>query len=589
MRKIYYPFTPTKTNRFRGKIPTFLVIQSNYDDFIIAHWIDDNENITIIEPDILAAKIYNLPKNTWVITYWIESFATIYPQLIDRFSKISGVGKDNRVLTLERPGLDSKKEKITVIDAFTFFAKSLPNMFKIVLGRGWPEDDIQKQAEGLRDIWSSFTDLLGVEFSVYPSSTPGATAIKIYKRFLPVKINARGLRTNRLLRQAVKPPALHWQPGEYQNAYLYDINAAFVHVMRTFKFPVELRGFCNIPPPTNKWIATVELDYKCQGKFSPLSVYLPEEGISVNPTEVRNHKTTITYIDALTLAMVGELKINKWYEGVYWTEAQELNLFRTWAEKIEEVSKFSPANKTMLKIVSRSLHSKFNQHRIYRVYEIVRTDYKGLKKFIKKGQARDTQVNDKGEFIVTVQYNRVASFKAFDRPDYEALILAGSRLLMYSALDDNTIYCHTDSIISTQPRDDLFIDNTTFGAWKLADMGLCYIAGLGIYTIGNKASTSGFNVRLWDAIDVIKQAARGRVASVPSPHKPGIFKQDMIQGNITISSHAYPRASVKGNTAYVTQSPTRKTKTRITRRLISSPLDKSLVGGKISLEVISND
>lgn len=566
MRKKFFRLFPCTSKKCRTKknIKFIYVSADNDGNFTEAALYEAGE-VEFFDTAVEVANYLTfLPDASWVITYNISSWSSCFEAFINTFDYIGGIGKDNQILDLKY-----NNQKITVIDLFQFYVMPLTEAVNKMTGLSIGFQEAAIYAVFIEHLWSTMVKIYKDKFNIFPSKTPGATAIKIFRRFMKKPISAAGLQTIKLTTAAIRPPALHWRPGVYDEAYLYDLNAAYPHVMRVLRYPQRLRLFCNHPPKTNRWIATVQLSYKCHGQFSPLSIPLKDD-IRINPTEVKNTIVTINYIDLQTMELLGEAKITKWIEGVYWSPEDEEDYFSEWAAAIEAASLESVQNKIVLKIVSRSLHSKFSQRHTYTQTEIFKMEPKEIKKLVKTGKVADIYTLDSGEVAIKKITRKRAGFKPFERPDWESLTLSMARFLMYANIDQNTIYTHTDCIISTRPRDDLAI-GVRFGEWKHKEAGAAYIAGLGLYVMGESQGSTGLKTTKRKARDAIREAAMGLDKTIKTLNYPG-FLSSNIHGStdFTVRLQPYPRAVVEGCRAWVTRSPTRLIPIIPQHRLITS-------------------
>jgi len=573
VRKSYYPLFPCKGKKYRPKKSVvYIYVDSDTNSKFTGGAVYENNSVEYFDNSLEVARYLTfLPDNTWVITYNLSSWSSCFEAFINTFDYIGGIGKDNHILNLEYGN-----KKITIIDAFQFYVMPFLEAVYKMGGLKFSDLEVGLCSVFVNFLWEKLVAIYKEKFNVYPSKTPGATAIKIFRRFMKSPILASGLQAIRLTTSSIRPPALHWKPGIYEEAYLYDLNAAYPHVMRVLRYPKRLRLFINQPPPSDRWIATLKIDYTCNRDFSPLSIQLKEDN-RINPTEAKNVTVTLTYIDLQTLEMCGEVKILSWLEGVYWKNTDEVDLFSEWAEAMEAASLENPQNKIALKIVSRSLHSKFSQSHFFTETEIFKTEPQEIKKLVKTGKVSDIYPLENGEIAIKKITRKRAGFKPFERPDWEALTLAMGRFMMYANIDENTVYSHTDCIISTAPRDDIQI-GVKFGEWKNKEVGAAYIAGLGLYAIGESIGTTGLKTSKIKAREAIREAAAGIEHLVTTLNYPG-FLSSTERGltDFTVRFQPYPQARVNGTLAWVTRSPTRIIPIITNHRIISTcKLERSL-------------
>lgn len=562
-KRKYYPLKPPKGDGYR-KPKNVIALYVNSDvhgSFLDAAYTSGDNHGTFEDPSELARFLGSLPNNCWILTYNIDHWSSLFNSLINNFSRISGIGNDNHVTELEEG-----EEGWTIVDIFQFLASSLPDAVYNILGieAGYKTTS---SAEWAAYIWLIWAEVVRVfeQFNCYPSKTPGASAMKIWMRFMPGPVFPAGKFIQKISRAAIKAAALHWTPGIYEDAYLYDLSASYPFVMRVLRFPTHQKIFTGHPPRTSRWIATVKINYKCAGEFSPLSVKLPD-GTHIHPTEVKDFRTSMTYIDALTLELTGDLEIIEWIEGVSWDPKNEVDLFGTWSSAIEEASR-DPISNKILKIVSRALHSKFAPRRYYEHIEIRRMSTPELQREIKKrGRVLEIYPLDDGGMAAKLKTRKRIDFKPFNRPDWEALILAAGRFRIYTCIDADTVYTNTDCIISTKPRDDLPI-GSAFGLWREKDSGPAFVLGPGVYAIGQEVGKSGMKISDDKARFAIQQAAEGQSRILQTLCHPALFSPISAGSQkFTVQAMNYPKARVEGLRAWVTRSPTRLIRLNSNRR-----------------------
>lgn len=569
MKKVYYPLHPCKGKVYRKpKNVTYLYIEADADsNFTGAAATDGADFLIYLEkPDEVAKYITTLPDKAWIITYYIDNWRSITDALINTFHYIGGIGKENHVLELTFGEIG-----FTVVDALQFLVCDLSEAIEDLTDYQYNDEASPVElVYMLSKVWAVIVDTLKREYYCYPAKTPGATALKIWRRFLAEDVFARGKNTSRISKAALRQPALHWAPGIYEQAYMYDISASYPSVMSNIRYPLFTKTFTGKPQDGLRWIATVIINYKCNGKFAPLAVAL-EDGTNVNPVELHNTRVTITYIDALTLEYTGQFEILEWIEGICWAPEDERDFFSEWARSIERASQ-DARTKKVLKIVSRSLHSKFSQRPYYEHIEIVRVEMDVFDKLVKSnsGKVLEMYPLDNGELAIKLLTRKRTGFKPFNRPDWEALTLAAARFRMYASIDENTVYVHTDSIISTEPREDLPI-GSAFGLWKEKEHGQAVIAGIGLYTIGSEVGKCGMKIDDWRAREAIARAVEESNTIVETLFHPSLFSSvGSGKTKFTVKAQNYPHAIIKGAAAFVTRSPTRLIMVKYVRRWMTT-------------------
>lgn len=551
-KRIYYPYIPRKPKSPRPIKPAFL----DYVDGsgMIFSGIDFYETNG---GDDLALSIRNLPG--LYFAYDLSFMAEIMPSFIKTFTKISYVGSDSRLIVLESEG-----KKYFISDMQQFFMKTLSSVCKTL---GIKNDVIYRPGMDTRKhlvdrclsmsfVWQRYTNLIINNFGVSPSKTPGATALKTWGAIEWQLIKPRGRSSIKFARGGINGGAIHWKPGHYNEAYQYDINASYIKQMTDHEFPIEVYPFRGKEPVSEKWIATVKVNYKSFDNFSPLAVRIKKNDLLLHPQVARNTRVVINHVDYKTLVEHGELEIVEWVEGLQWFE--EFPIFRKWGNLVEKISS-SPVNKLLLKITSRALHSKFAQ-KSNPFSEIVQMTGKEA---ARANGIREFYPLDEGLLAVKIQRKPVYSYRAWIRPDWEALILSHGRAALYRAMDKDTIYTDTDSIISTTPREDLPISDK-FGDWKMENVGTCSIVGPRAYTIGDKVALAGASFLDHGlAQRSIEYTSRTKNrTSVP-------VIDNFVTQKHSIRWYNYPYTEVVGNLVLVTQSPTRQEERVQIKRFIS--------------------
>lgn len=500
-----------------------------------------------------------LKNKTWVITYSLDWINLLIADLLNCFT-VGGYGQETHLLTLSNDNTE-----IYIIDCFSFFADNLVNVLRKagldytgLNKKGRAVDYNTARVRAIQNLWEVYRAALRSIYRVHPSKTPGATALKTFRptmsRYYPIK--PRGGPVSRLALQSQTGGALHWNPGTYKAAFLYDINAAYPFVMTNAAYPLRVYAFAGHPPPSERWLATVRIDYQSNLKFSPLAVRLSDESI-VHPTAASGLVITLNYIDLLTLAICGRVNILEWVEGVTWYARDESPLFRNWGAITERAIIENPDLKGLLKITTRALHSKFSQKGDVELIEIRRVTPRYVTEH--RASIADLYILPGGRLAAKILTPKPPNFQCYYRPDFESLTLSMARLLLYSAIDQNTVYTDTDCIISTQERRDLSI-GPGWGQWKQANYGTCIIAGPRMYAINERVKVAGVNpadrLELLSALHMASIGQSKIIQAVENPSLANPFMESHFRKH-TITPIPYPSAVVRGGLAFITASPTR--------------------------------
>jgi len=553
MKRVFYPYFPRKPQNPRYPNVYFF-------EYVDGQGIVIGNGVTEVQGSELIDVIKEGRSGAWFITYGFEFLGELMPHLIETFDKISYIGTNSKMIYLE-----VGERRYYLIDLFQFFAKPLSEVTRALGIEGdviySKTHDTSKyvmtKALVIQEVWERYANLLHNAFGIYPSKSPGATALRTWATMAEHTIKPRGKRLTKFMRGGVSGGALHWRAGYYEEAYLYDINASYIQIMRETGYPLEVYPFRGGAPEMSKWIATVKINYKSRYDFSPMAVRLYNQLI-VHPQEAQETRVCLTHVDYALLSRFGEIELVEWVEGIEWNE--EAPLFQAWAKKIERLS-VSPANKLLLKITSRALHSKFAQ-RTNPYSEIIRVTGKEA---AEANRVMEFYPLEDGKLAIRVLRKPHQQFRAWLRPDWEAITLSLGRKALYEAMDTNTVYCDTDSLISTVRRNDLDV-GACFGQWKLEQSGGCAIVGPRAYTIGDKIVLAGASlVDTRHAGASIVQVAQGG---------EGSRLQTKVRDAFTLQNHSivyynYPYVETRGNLAYITQSPTREEVIIPIRRYIS--------------------
>ena len=556
--KNYYPLFPLKPGY---KLPRVLYLSSiTQGDNIRLCLIDDFQN-HYFTPKELTNYLDSLDNNHWIITYYSDFIPGLFPDLLKKFL-VSSYG-DLNLVYLE----NNRGRKHTLISLFYFFVKPLATIYSdIGLNTGYTKPILESNKEiddylfynawAFQIIYESFQNVFIELFDTTPAKSPGATSVKSWRRTLKKPIYPKGKQIQAFCFDSIHPPALHWKTGIYPDAYQYDINASYPAAMKG-PYPTRVTAFYG-SPKRDYFIARVNIDYTCDKQFSPLPVRL-SSGKIIHPAKTKNLETILTHIDILTLSAHGVLTINKFIEGIEWGENDQEPIFRDFINTIEKYILEHPEYKNLLKVTTRALHSKFAQKADFTLYELraVKPDF-----IAKNDNIRDIYPIDDETIAALIMTKPEPIFKPYIMPEYETLTLAMGRYMVYSGMDDNTIYIDTDGIISSRPRPDLPI-NDKFGAWKLQKTGPAFVIGPRQYSIGGIVKLSG--IRLVDNYQLAREAVKdiaidGKTQELTATEYPNIKSMaNTINRRLhTLSMQNYPYSEITGSQATVINSPESK-------------------------------
>ena len=564
---IYYPLKPIRPKRYTPPDVVYLSIETDREGkFLFGSSI--NLMGALCQYDTIRGVVEflsSLPSSVWVITHTVDFIGALFVELVNVFV-IEGVGEETLNLTLTQG-----KIKIYIVDTVGFFGDLNELCFKYGLRERFSAkskyDDVysysKMRVEVIKLLWDDLAGEIKKLFKVYPSKSPGATALKTFQTTLNDFLMPRGKRVRAFNQQAINTAALHWKMGHFPQGYLYDINAAYLHIMRTFAYPVSLSFFANQSPPSNRWIATVKVNYLSRSHFSPLQVRFtdgPERPV-LHPDRADNTTVTLSYIDEITLRAAGELEIVEWLEGVSWQAGEEVYIFKDWVDILENELLENPQAKPLLKIMSRSLHSKFSQRPGLPLIQIKRTNRQEVKEIEDQGgEIKDFYPLPDGGLACKFLIRLPDKFHPYIKPEWEMLTTAAARMMLYSAVDQDTVYLDTDCLISTRPREDLNI-GPRFGQWKAQGNGELHIAGPRLYLLGGETKAAGIAAgnrkNLVSAIrhsisDIQEEIETIENLRLKAPDQQRLFDK------LTIRAIKYPYVETWQNKAFITQSPTRE-------------------------------
>lgn len=571
-KKTYYPLKPSK-GRYRGQKVVYLNVEcTQFSEFVCASALDGNGELwELSTPEQVANFISTLDNNTWIICYDADFIGSVFGALASRFDRVEGYGAEVYVFNI----YDGEK-KYYLVDIFPFFGKPLEDIAEKIDIRFPTKPTDGDSLRGYCNarlvacgkIWKKYCAAIKRAFGVHPSKSPGATALKMWRTTIKEPVFAKGKTTRRFSKAACMAGAIHWKHGAYSEAYLYDINAAYPHVMRNTKFPVKMAAFIG-KPRSDRWIALVKINYKSRVRFSPLSMRDKQTDLVMHPDEAYGVRAILTYIDMETLIKNGDLEVTDWLEGVQWEQEDEQPLFERWAE-IVEASSGTPDDKALLKVSSRALHSKFAQNTVSKVARVVRVNSPDDIFEYRDGSIKDVFDLPDGGMAVLHEQRTVSKFRPYWRPEWEALTQAACRAMLYAAIDENTIYCDTDGLISTVPRTDLPM-SSVMGDWKLSDSGPCTIIGPRWYTIGATAKAAGVRPTSAEALRSAIPQALTRTMKVEAIEAPSIrqIKKKATTRQHTIRAIKYPHVLAKGSRLFITRSPTVRSPAKYITRFFS--------------------
>jgi hypothetical protein len=487
----------------------------------------------------LSGWLSGLPHKSVVFAPGLAFLPSIMTALLSQFERVEYVGAETTMSILHHGN-----SMVFLNDLTTFFPLDIT--MDHPLAKTW----------GMYDYWQRYNRTLHNIYGVYASKSPGATALRTLTVTSGGEVKPRGRDQKSLARAATNGGAIHWQSGYYEEAYLYDINGAYVGVMMDNEYPSETFPFRYDPPIYDKWIATVRINYRSHNNFSPLAIRIKKHWLLLHPQEAEGLRVCLTHEDYKTISLYGEVEITEWIEGVEWREGEPL--FREWGRLTERMN-VNKSAKELLKTTSRALHSKFAQ-RSYPHSEIVIIDPMDA---ATNNNILELFPLDDGRLAARVKKGTKPIFRPWLRPDWEALTLSYARAKLYAALDKNTIYTDTDCIISTVPRPDLEI-GLSFGQWKLVESGPCAIIGPRAYVIGRKVALSG-------AALVSREEAAGAIVRIAQSQRPESVSVYDIggYGKHGLRWYNYPYTRTDGLTAMVKQSPVRREEIVPVRRFLS--------------------
>lgn len=335
----------------------------------------------------------------------------------------------------------------------------------------------------MRNFWSVLDEICKGAGAVIQSS-PGKTSKEIAQALSPEWFTTVGKHKLDWAHQSYSGGARHDLPGEYPQAFLYDIHSAYPSIMKgdlPFGRARHTRNGRSLRD-SDFYIATVILDYDSDLRFSPLWVRDENrKGRIYHPVIARNVKCVLTSDDLATLEKHGRLRIKKEIDRISF---QQRPLLAPAQEYLAECQAKYPQYRRQIKVLRNSMYGIFVQTDERLEYTL--EDIKGMS----RDEARSRGIlkwyggDEFGLFRTKVPS------QGFSDSPVASAVTARLRAKLYDAIDTNTIAARTDSILSTVERPDLALGSGE-GQWDFVDKGPAIVWGRRGYKVNGHFHVDG--------------------------------------------------------------------------------------------------
>lgn len=389
------------------------------------------------------------------------------------------------------------------------------------------------------------------ELHVRLAPTPGNTAMRIMRRFVGISsIWQPGDLINDIARGSLTGGALHWNVGQYSQAYKYDIRSAYAWAMSDAIYPIQTR--LEFGPPTGKnagFILVAEINYESENKFSPLIIYGNDDE-AYHPTRSEKTLVAINQIDLASLGQNGLLHINKIVASVSWQAGPPI-LADTIA-KLEDLQNKYKTLTPAIKTIRNAIYGKFA--------ESDNMSTLTLKMYSKDLIGKDiVDVIESDNYLFALVREHKYKPAPQHNPLFAGLITARVRSRLYDAIDNDTVYADTDGFISTKPRELDFGER--WGQWRNEGSGEAVVLGPRIYGMANKTKIAGQHkeVSMRELMKALDNEVRVAETITPNP----MLLEKIRTTYRTLHSLKYPHVETRLDNLYITRSPTIKIKSKI--------------------------
>lgn len=310
-----------------------------------------------------------------------------------------------------------------------------------------------------------------------------------------------------------------FKTGKFDKAWGYDINSQHPYVEINMDFPnLKTEKYISNPTHLSNKVGVSKVSIYSPRKTNLSIAYLP---IFWEDKQIYPHDCIMTGVWTnyeLNKAVSLGYKINK----IFWTvdyETAKNNPLKDYQMEMWKIRKSNPDMKMAIKLLMNSFGMKFAQTNSNKDLIIC--------------YRNECTINKEKGFRFKGTYKNKYIMEKTNKdwhPDYYAPIIstyitALARDMLYDCIDENTIYCDTDSIISNKKRTNLNIGDD-IGQWKIEHEGVeCHVLGEKRYYIGEKIALSGLSSKERDKIMIDEQLTT-RVKRMVS-YKQAISKGDM--------------------------------------------------------------
>ena len=309
----------------------------------------------------------------------------------------------------------------------------------------------------LVSFWKAITDICEAVHTV-PCPTASETAIQIAQAMSPEMFVSPSRPIQEWCRNAYSAGAAHFRVGDYGDTFLYDIRSAYPFAMSQ---PLPFGRWCIGDSRMDFFVARVTFDYDSDLEFSPLWIRGADTKV-YHPTQARNVTAILNSIDLETLRQHGSLNILESHDCIGF---ETIDLLSPSINYLSACQAQLPQYAQPIKKLKNSIYGKMCQ----------RSDQE---RFILKYTADDDpdDLAEKGIYKEYNGYEYCLTNHQTESRSFSHIIVAGAitsliRQKLYNAIDEDSIACQTDSILSTRRRLDLTrgVDPSQVGSWYLKE------------------------------------------------------------------------------------------------------------------------
>lgn len=377
------------------------------------------------------------------------------------------------------------------------------------------------------------------------AATPGGTAIRFAKHYIPRSMWQPGDLVRDFGRAALTGGAVHWRTGVY-DGYNFDLRSAYAWAMSRAGFPISFRFYSDLPREgCDGFILSGVFNYKTDLPYSPLAIRA-EDGSTYHPTIARNVSLCINDTDLQTLSKYGKLEIVRVDTCLQWKAEPEY--FKGVMQEFFGIATRFPSMTEPIKTIRNALYGKTAEGDTLKALQVIPYEF-GL------GQKSNVvEIVESDEKLFAIVSTEKTTPAPHHNPVYASIVTAAIRSKLYESIDGNEVMIDTDGFISTRDRRADLDFGPEPGQWTFEGEGKAVIAGPRIYAFGDDVTLAGQHLEIDP--QTIREVIRSPVTVLEhiTPHP---LKMERVRvGKRTIKAIKYPYVTAEGSNVYVTRSPT---------------------------------